>query len=183
MQFALFPMRDAMLLLDIHEHVALTTHGDSLQDVDEDEETMLLKLVYGSYKPQPALRDDAQASLASMMELKGYALGHVKGQRCRAIELCDIEAYEPIRRGKALDIPFAALIRTHIEMPKGTGQAVTGFARYLSQMTPATNILNRPGLFAFKAQDRRVKVDALTAERWREFIDQSRAVRAAMRAV
>lgn len=184
MQYALFKYdADVMLLVDIHEHIALTTHCDSLQDIEEDEDSMPLKLVYGSYKPQHRLRDDVSASLENLMGSKGYQLGHVKGEQCRAIEMCDIEAFEPIQRGKAVDIPFAALIRTHIEIPDGSTQAVTGFLRYLSQMNPATNILNRPGLFAFKAQDRRVKVEALTAENWRQYIDQPRAIRAARQSI
>lgn len=179
MQYALFKVGDRMLLLDVNEHFALMDNCDSIADVEEDEDSMPLKIVYGSYKPQRG--HDADGAVKSMAEIKGYALGHVMGKTCRAIEFCDFLAYGPLHRGHALDIPFAALIRTHVEMPSGDRQAVTAFARYSSQMTPGTNILNRPGLFAFKAQERRVRGE-VSRENWRSFIDEDRASRAAQRA-
>ncbi len=180
MQYALFQIDDKMLLLDIHEHVALMDNCDSIADVSEDEDSMPLKIVYGSYKPQRGF--DADAAVMSMAEIKGYALGHVMDKTCRAVELCDFVAYAPLLRGHAIDIPFAALVRTHVDMPTADRQAVTAFVRYFSDMTPATNILNRPGVFAFKAQERRVR-DEVTQANWRTFIDEKRAVDAAYKAV
>lgn len=180
MQYALFQIDDKMLLLDIREHVALLENCDAIADMEEDEDSMPLKIVYGSYKPQRGY--DADAAVMSMAELKGYALGHVMGKTCRAVEFCDFVAYAPLLRGHAIDIPFAALIRTHVEMPSADRQAVTAFVRYFSQMTPATNILNRPGLFAFKAQEQRVRGE-LNRENWRTFVDEARALRSARQAV
>lgn len=180
MQYALFKIDDEMLLLDIHEHVALMDNCDSIADIEEDEDSMPLKIVYGSYKPQRGY--DADAAEMSMAEIKGYALGHVMGKTCRAVEFCDFVAYAPLLRGHAIDIPFAGLIRTHVEMPSVDRQAVTAFARYFSDMTPATNILNRPGLFAFKAQEQRVRGE-VTQANWRTFVDENRALRAAHKAV
>ena len=96
--------------------------------------------------------------------------------------LSDFVAYAPLKRGYALDIPFAALIRTHVEMPSADRQAVTAFARYSGQMTPGTNILNRTGLFAFKAQERRLRGE-VSRENWRTFADEKRALRAAQIAI
>lgn len=141
---------------------------------------MPFKVVYGSYKSQPGF--SADVAITNIGLSTGYALGHVKDKECRALELCDVITFTPLQRGKALDIPFAALIRTHIDMPSGDTQAVTAFLRYATQMTPATNILNRPGLFAIKAQERRIRVP-VTHENWRGFVDEARVDRAARNAI
>lgn len=180
MQYALFKIDEQMLLLDANEYFALKNHGDQIADVAEDEDSMPLKIVYGSYKPQRGCDEDT--AVMDMAKIKGYALGHVVDSACRAIELCDFIAYAPLRRGQAVDIPFAALVRTHVELPSGDAQAVTAFARYGAQMTPGTNILNRPGLFALKAQERRIRTE-VSRENWRGFADEQRALRAARNAV
>lgn len=187
MQYALWELHGGQkVLIDINEYQALTTNPAELKDGDlhaVDAGNLPWKLVYGSYKPQYGLRDDAEASLKSMMGSKGFLLGHVKDGVCHGIGLTDLEAFEPLGTNPVLGIPFAALVRTHIDMPSGTAQAVTGFLRYEKQMTLADNLLNRHGVFAFKAQDRRVKPEALTVENWRQHIDKARAMRAAKSAV
>jgi hypothetical protein len=181
MQYALFPINEdrKMVLLDINEYAALDEHHDTIQDLEEDETTMALKIVYGSYKPLPGV--DAEKAVSDITEIKGYELGHIDDKTCRAIEFCDFHSYDPIYRGKALDIPFAALIRTHIEIPSGKTQAVTAFVRYKTQMSPATNILNRPGLFAIKAQEKRVT--DIDQQNWHTHIDEERMLRSAATAI
>jgi hypothetical protein len=183
MHYALFQIGlDKKGIMDVHEYSALHTFRDAIQDVDEPEESMPLKIVYGSYKPQPEHRD-VDVIRTHMEQSRGFRLGHVMADGCRAIELCDFFAFEPLRRGLALDVPFAALIRTHVEMPTGDRQAVTAFLRYAEQMTPATNILNRPGVFALKAQERRPNGATVTRQNWCEFVDENRAVHAAQSAL
>lgn len=184
MQYAVMKLsEDRGILVSAQEHQILLTHSDDVKDVEEDEDSMPLKLVYGSFKPQYGHDGNADAALAAMTQCKGFRLGYAEGDRCRAIELCDFVAYEPIYRGKALDIPFVALIRTHVDMPERDGPAVTAFLRYVQDMSPATNILNRPGLFAFKSQDRRRHGTALTSENWRGFADEARAWRVALKTI
>lgn len=181
MQYALFPINKdrKMVMLDINEYAALDAHHDNIEDIVEDETTMELKIVYGSYKPSPGM--DADSAVIDITEMKGYELGHIDDKTCRAIEFCDFQAYAPIYRGKALDIPFAALIRTHVEIPSGKTQAVTAFIRYKTQMSPATNILNRPGLFAIKAQEKRGT--SFDQQNWRTYIDEERMHRCATTAI
>lgn len=181
MQYAVIEISGQRRLVDANELQALETHQDAITDAVEDEDSMPLKVVYGGYKVQPELSGNADAAVLDMARSRGYQLGYIDGGLCRAIELCDFIAFEPQRRGHALDIPFAALIRTHVAMPSKDRQAVSAFLRY-AQMSPATNILNRPGIFAFKGEERRLGGVAVTHQNWRTFIDQSRAVRAAQNA-
>ena len=180
MQYAVIELAEsARRLIDIHEYQALQAHLDKIKDVEEDEASMTIKIVYGAYKVQPGHNGNATAALEEMGRSKGFRLGHVKGDACRAIELCDFVAYDPLVQGHALSIPFAALVRTHVEMPTSGKQAVTAFLRYLDQMTPADNVLNRPGLFAMKTQERRIHGAPITRENWMQFADEERAIRAA----
>jgi len=61
---------------------------------------------------------------------------------------------------------------------KASVQAVTGFLRYAG-MSPATNILNRPGVIALKGIERRVKDGPVNPADWRKHIDRDRAKRTA----
>ena len=61
---------------------------------------------------------------------------------------------------------------------KASVQAVTGFLRYAG-MSPATNILNRPGVIALKGVERRVKDGPVNPADWRKHIDRDRAKRTA----
>jgi hypothetical protein len=184
MQYALIDVSAGQSrIIDAHEYKSLTTHGDDIKDMEEDEDSMSYKIVYGSYKTQPEHRGDALTIALHMEECKGYGLGHVTGDVCRSIELCDLVIYPPFER-RSLDLPFAALIRTHVDLQVGTTQAITAFLRYAQQMTPGTNILNRNGLFAMKSQERRLpKGVSVSPENWLQFVDKDRALRAAQKAI
>ncbi len=183
MQYALIEVSAGQCrIIDAHEYQSLTTHGDDIKDMDEDEDSMPYKIVYGSYKTQPEYRGDTVSITLQMEECKGYRLGYVTGDVCRSIELCDLRVYSPIER-RSFDMPFAALIRTFVDVRAGNTQAITAFLRYAQQMTPGTNVINRSGLFAMKDQERRVpKGELVTPNNWLRFVDEERALRAAQKA-
>lgn len=173
MQYAVMEVSGKRLLIDVQEMAAIETHSEEIADAKENEETMPLKVVYGCYKPQPGI---AIAEALKMITTGlGYRHGHIDQRTCRGLEFLDVVTYTPVSRGYSMDVPFAALVRTHVEFPKDQERPMTFFLRY-EGMNPATNILNRPGIYAITQQERRVK--SLEHENWRSSIDKSRATKA-----
>ena len=181
MQYALFKVRQQELLLDANEMHSLNTFGDSIKDLPMPDEAGNYRLCYGSYMPQP--NTDEFRARKDLKIVPGYWIGHVEEDKCHLIAISDVEVLEPpvCRLGKALYFPFAALIKASDSVIEKIGsksrQGVTSFLRYES-MSPATNVLNRPGIIALKGIERR-RTEARFAFGWRRHIDISRAARIA----
>ncbi len=62
-------------------------------------------------------------------------------------------------------------------MAKGDNRSRTAYLRW-HNMDILTNLINRMGLFAFSAEEKRFK-QPLTESNWKERIDYTRAVRVA----
>lgn len=184
MQYALITIKDKMLLLAAHEMMALEAHLDGITDMDKPQEDALpYHLCYGSYLlPQGV---DGAKALEDFQAARDHWLGFVENNKCHSIAFHDAQAFEVRHIGNAIRIPFAALIQATETIiakigDKSSRQSVAGFLRYEQDMSPSTNILNCPGIIAFKGVEKRLKVDSLNLENWKESIDYERAKRAAL---
>ncbi|PIE92794.1 hypothetical protein CO726_24830 [Bacillus fungorum] len=172
MQYALWEIKERLFLVDAEEYSALTTKGEYKQDEPTEEES-LKKLVYGSFKIQADY--DKKEAIEEAKNSVGYALGHIKGKTCHYIELLDLELREDqeVLHG---EIPFSALIRTDLKIPRKNEPAISAFLRY-GNMEIGDNILNRFGIFAIKGEEK--GLTNLTKENWKEFINEKKEIKVA----
>lgn len=180
MQYAIVRLGEVERIIDAEEDRSLRHHFDTLEDgllPDDDK----FELVYGAYLPQPSQNEEDALKYAEMA--RGFWLGSVDDKVCHAVGLEDVKFFEPVRLGLSIRIPFAGLIcirEDALKLIRNDGvRALTCFLRY-REMSPATNVLNRNGVFAIKAHDKRVK-GPLTKEAWQASIDQERALAVASR--
>lgn len=183
MQYALISIKDKMLLLSAHEMQALDEHLESIADMDSpQEDTHPYHLCYGSYMPQ--IGTNAAKAIEDFQAARDHWLGSIENDKCHIIAFHDAQEFEVQHIGNAIRIPFAALIQASEAIIEKIGnkssvQSVTGFLRY-QDMSPSTNLLNRPGIIALKGLEKRLKVNPLNLQNWRESIDHRRAERAAL---
>lgn len=134
-----------------------------------------ISIAYGAYLPQVGVSMDQAAD--DMQVAVGHGLGFVLGGIVQTLELIAIE----MRLGlSGTDrIPFAALVRAPSDASTSMRhqQAVLGaFLRY-SNLDPATNILNRPGIFAMQLFSPAMAVGEVG--RWVERINEKQLRRSA----
>lgn len=177
-QYAL--IGELRLLMDAGEWQALRTFCDAIADLPgPDQNTLPYHVCYGCYLPQADIREEE--AMTDLAEARDHWMGIIERDKCHLIAFCDAEAFGPRYIGLSLRIPFAALVQADPAMieriaDKKTRRAVTAFLRY-ANLSPATNILNRPGVFALKGVERRIKDDPITPAGWRKHIDRDRAGR------
>lgn len=177
MQYALMKVaEDKMVLIDANElgviYDVLENQDKIIKDVRPAADEVTLQLVYGCFMPQPSL--SPKEVIEKAQEAEGLELGFLYEEECRLIELRAIRLYEDA--GTTLNyLPFAALIRSNLKIPKLKERAITAFLRNFV-LKPEDNILNRNGIFSIKDQERRAK--EITEENWMHFIDVERAIRA-----
>jgi hypothetical protein len=181
MQYALMEVQGQMFLVDANEVQAVESYGpEGIADSPKpDEQTAPFWLCYGVYIPQQNVSDEK--ALVDLLSAKGNWLGTISESICQLIAVQDLRAFGMVKVARQTRIPFAMLIQAHEavtdKIKGGDAQAITGFIRY-ANMSPADNVLNRKGVFALQAVERRVK-DGLTLEGWDKSIDRSRAQRIA----
>ena len=159
------------------EYQALMAHGEDIVDHRPCDDEMALLLVYGSFKPQ--VGETPLAAMNQTREVLDTYYGTIQGDQCLLSTLLDIVFYEPLYRGLAVDIPFAALMRTALDINFHNTRSIPCFIRY-RDMSPATNILNRPGLLCVYRSEGGVKRQALVSESaWREAIAPKRPLQCA----
>ncbi|MEX3629997.1 MAG: hypothetical protein VB138_11515, partial [Burkholderia sp.] len=111
------------------------------------------------------------------LRCRGFGLGYLFGKAVEMLELIDVELYAADR--KAPGLPFSALVRLDggaLHVLRSQAAVLAAFLRYRN-LDAATNIANRPGVFALRALG-----DALhdsERRRWRELVDRTQVVRAA----
>lgn len=182
MQYAVIEIQGRMLLIAANELQSLEAFGNTITDQNKiDEEQHPYTICYGSYMPQPDI-DEKQAMEHFNSSIDSW-IGYIDEDKCHLIDFHDAQPMEPEHRGLLTFIPFAALIQTHPEIiekigKKSQAQAVTGFLRF-DEMSPATNILNRPGIIALKGVERRIKGEPVNKANWHKHIDWDRAMRTA----
>lgn len=182
MQYALIEIQNEKRLVSANEVHALRTYTDAILEQDKPVETEHpYHVCYGCYLPQPGI--DVAEALDDFESSRDHWLGYVEQDKCHIIAFHDAVPLEPVRRGLALTIPFAALVQANPPIIEaigdaGTVQAVTGFLRY-EDVSPANNVLNRPGIIALKGIERRVKEGQATPGNWHQHIDLARAKRTA----
>lgn len=178
MQYALFKMSDdQFILLDACEQRDIDLHHDSIVDGAKPADDVF-ELAYGAYLPQPSQADDE--ALGAAKAASGFWMGTVNGALCDVVGLEDVEFFPAVTIGHSSKIPFAALIcinaSTRDRIQLDSRRALTCFVRYESQMTPATNVLNRAGIFAIKSLVKRLDAP-LTKANWRDQVDSERVLR------
>ena len=106
------------------------------------------------------------------MQYAVFELSAGKRILVRAIELFGLA-----RIGHSVRLACAALIGTVDEIPSAKHFALSLFPRFVSQMTPLDNTLNRPGILALKGEEKRavrhLNPDPAAAD-WRSFIKPER---------
>ncbi|WP_434529559.1 hypothetical protein [Vibrio sp. K4] len=194
MQYALFPINNAPFrpLLDTAELYALEQGETALIDhqPNEDyEQTLETVLVYGAYMPQPDFefpKDEIKRHIKADIN---HWLVHLKGTQMQYLAIEDIEPFYDVtittscghcpKPHATPNVAFAALMYLPKDFEFGSTHAKTAYCRWFN-MDALTNALNRKGLYALIASDKRFS-SALTKENWRERIDTKRAIRLAQK--
>lgn len=163
------------LMLSVVELAIIREKARTLMDrwikPDEGE----VSIAYGAYLPQVGVSMGQAA--ADMKASVGHGLGFVFGDIVRTLELIDVEVRPGLSETDR--IPFAALVRAPSDVSKEMRhqKAVLGaFLRY-GNLDPATNILNRPGVFAMQMFS--PAMEAGEAGRWVERINERQLKRSA----
>jgi hypothetical protein len=176
MQYAEFEIEGQRLMIDACEYSVLLRR-ESLTEIGCPEEASVFYLCCGAYLPR---RGKTEAEAADdLRAARDHWLGCLIGRECHLFALEDVQAFGAARRGFSLAIPVAALIRAREPAPWPAGKqtrALTCFLRY-ADLTPAENILNRPGVIALRIPARRLGRNR--PEGWRKLVDSGRAARAA----
>ena len=195
MQYALIEIQDRKLLIDANEIQSLNEFNDSIAELETPDWSESSKgrrpfstifpyhICYGSYMPQPGI--DEKKGVEDLTFARDHFLGFVQREKCHVIALSDINVMDALPVGRTFHIPFAALVQASDFVigeigEKRSSRAVTGFLRY-KNMSPATNILNRPGIIALKGIERRTNNEAISPENWRKYIDRDSAKRIAQK--
>ncbi len=177
MQYATFEIMGRRLLLDAAESLALS-QGKPIEESACAEGEAGFRLCHGVYLPQPGI-GEAEA-IGDFLDARDHWIGCLAGGTCHLLAFHDALAFDAVYQGYSLAIPFAALIRA--------GEAVAGlidgqrskaascFLRY-ANLTPAENLLNRPGIIAVKGPSRLLGPDA--PGHWRPLAEPALAARAA----
>lgn len=148
MQYALIEFQKKTLLIAANEMQALDTFHDSIAEQGTpDESQHPYHVCYGCYMPPAASTKPKRWKTSKRLT---RAIGSDTSNRTSATHH---RVFTPNREsrnevGRAIRIPFAALVQAHTEVIEQIGdkasarRAVTGFLRYAG-MSPATNISNR----------------------------------------
>lgn len=170
---------ERFILIDAAEDQVLLQHGDNINDGTQPPDDVF-ELVYGVYLPQSGITPEQ--GLDDAKSARGFWMGTVIGTTCHPVGLEDAVFYPAIQLRHAVRIPFAALVcigsEALTEIRTDSVRALTCFTRYTQQMSAASNVLNRPGIFAIKAYAKRAS-GSLTKENWQSQIDIDRVHRAA----
>lgn len=173
MQYAIIKLANIKVLIDALELQSLQIHKNEIFDVEEDEENLPMKIVYGAYLPQYS--ETPQQAIQSMTNANHHWLGYVSKNQCFKVGLTELKTYNPVSIGQTFYIPFAALVSTNVNVNKNSKKAISAFLRYGNKPVDE-NIINRKGIFAINAQENRIKNRTVTQENWLEFVDDNRAI-------
>lgn len=183
MRYAVMDLgQERLRLVDAREHGYLLRHGDTIRDGEYPDEIQGPRTtLYGVYMPQPGTLTtqadtDVNNSRNHWHRVVVEGVAHILG-------VVDLVYMEPIRIGHALRIPVAALVcyapsDAELLVLK-RGQPITASLLF-KNLSPASNILNRPGLFAFDSRDAKATGSNANTP-WANQIDRNRVRRAALR--
>jgi len=175
MQYAKFEIQGRRLLLDAAEFQMLR-QGAPIEETATVEDEAVFHVCHGAYLPQPGT--GASKALKDLFAARDHWHGCLAGNACHLLALEDVQPFEAIRQGGVLAIPLAALVRMDEAVagrigPHVRGLALTCFLRY-GNLTPAENLLNRPGVIALKGSAHRIGPDA--PGDWKSHVDTGLAV-------
>ncbi|CAE6794609.1 hypothetical protein R70006_05012 [Paraburkholderia domus] len=145
------------VLLSMPEAAILPVRGRALASQWLNDSDGEMAVAQGAYLPQVGVRL-SQAAL-DVQSAVGQRLGYLVGDMVQTLELLDIEVQQdPECRDR---LPFSALVRiagSALPLLRYGHLTVSAFLRY-SNIDAATNILNRPGVFAMKTLGRALSGD------------------------
>lgn len=194
---------DKQILLDANElisiHSAWELEAPSSTYVKEhtpDDSKLTLIIVYGVYMPQVNFDFPFSEKKLHMLDSMNQWLVHLDNDKCNYLGIEEIHIYdEPIlttcghkgcgtKLHKSPNVAFSALIGIPAGFKIGDmkSQAKTAYLRHFKQMDVLTDLINRMGVFAFKAQEKRIpKKTVLTKDNWLQFVNHPRAFLAAQK--
>lgn len=186
MQYALFNVGNQKILLDANEFYVLKNWEEKpvkeLSDFDESEHPYYV--CYGGYMFPEKSDKNIHKKIKS---LENFWLAAVDdyARYCHQIAFYSVYTFPVISCGHQNIVPFAALIKSDqciiSKISSYSGFAVTAFLR-VKDWDIATNILNREGVFAFNAVEKRFK-QPVDEDNWKRFISEKRAIRCANRLI
>ncbi len=195
MQYAVMNGPDNLeFLIDTNELVSFQKameSGDSSLFMNEkmpDEKSMHYKIAYGVYIPQSHFKKNEIKQ--QINDALGVWLVHFNDNQCIFMEIEDIKIHEAIivkpieqKLKKTNEVAFSALLKVPENIKLGTDQtqALTAFVRYFDKMDPISNLLHRPGIFAFKSEEKYLGYQTLSHENWKRFANPKRAIQAAQK--
>ena len=169
-----FPTGEAIFSVD--EYAAVVANGHTLASRWISEGTGEYAVAHGTYLGQKGAGSARARSDA--LACKGLALGYlVGGAMVETLQLVDVEVYAADSRARGL--PFAALVRIDgdaVRALRSQSALIAGFLRY-GNLDAATNIANRPGVFAMRTLGS--ALDPEERRHWRQTVDRTQVVRAA----
>jgi hypothetical protein len=169
-----FPTGEA--IFSLQEYATIVANGVMLGSRWIAEGAGEYAVTYGTYLAQKGV--DADCARADALKCKGFGLGYlIGGAMVETLELVDIELYAADRRARGL--PFAALVRVEgeaVQVLRSRSTMLAGFLRY-GNLDAATNIANRPGVFAMCSLGQ--SLDAQARRNWRSTVERAQVLRAA----
>ncbi|EGU33967.1 hypothetical protein [Vibrio scophthalmi] len=180
------PLIDANELHALHQGLLSITNNEPTK---ENEKGLERVIVYGTYMPQPDLKFQRGEIRRQLLDGVGKWLAYINDLEIQYLQIEEIEPFFDVtimsscghcpKPHATANIAFAALVK----LPKGfefhATHARSAFERW-SHMDILSNVLNRDGLFALIAPEKRFS-KALTAQNWRKRIDQPRAIKLAQK--
>lgn len=164
-------------------------------DPSEDDSDYRLAVVYGCYMPQANADFSHEEKKEQIRNAVKYALVSIHNSEVNYLCLQDVKIFDDIltyncghteQDHESPNVPLAALVQIpkDVEVGASNTQAVSAFLRYKKQMDLTTNLLNREGLFALKAEEKRIpKTVSLNEDNWMEYIDTGRAIKTAQEVI
>jgi hypothetical protein len=174
--FVLYEFPTGQAIFSVDEYAAVIANGHALASRWISQEAGEYAIAYGTYLAQRGI-DPAQAR-SDALACKGLGLGYlVGGAMVETLGLVDVEVYAADSLAKGL--PFSALVRIDgdaVRALRSQSAVIAAFLRY-GNLDAATNIANRPGVFAMRTLGEALDVDA--RRQWRTFVNRTQVVRAA----
>ncbi|EGU30983.1 hypothetical protein VII00023_20602 [Vibrio ichthyoenteri ATCC 700023] len=180
------PIIDSQELHALHQGLPNINHTEPTKDHEKELERII---VYGSYMPQPDLKFPRSEIRKQLKEGVGKWLAHMNGLDVQYLKIEDIVPFFDVtimssgghypKPHATPNIAFAALVNLPTGFKFHPTFASSAFVRW-SHMDILSNVLNRDGLYALIAPEKRFK-KSLTTQNWRNRIDQPRAIKLAQK--
>ena len=181
MQYALLTLHARPFLIDAAELQQLQK-GQHLNEESTFEESHVdYQICYGGYLLDPTVSDENIGE--RLRERASLWLSTLDWRRGMVIpvKLCAISPLEMFKIGHQRVVPFAALIRANDNIIQDVANTAT-FAVTAFQRIDGWDIANRPGIFALKGIEKRIR-ETITPDSWLKMVREERAISTARRLI